>query len=79
MTSRKNHIPGVTEQVFQMPFALWDGSHPFENVAQSVEKFILQSRQTESPFHDSPSLSGHKLGWPREISKAWMLCFLKGK
>lgn len=46
MTSRKNHIPRVTEQVFQMPFALWDISHPFQNTAQSVKKFVLQSRQT---------------------------------
>lgn len=43
-----------------MPFALWDGSHPFQNVAQSVEKFVLQSRQTYFLFMTLLTLSGHK-------------------
>ena len=41
--TRKNHIPRLTGQVFQMPFALWDVSHPSQNVVQAVEKFLPQT------------------------------------
>lgn len=50
---KKKHIPGVTGQVFQMPFALWDISHPLQNVAWAVEKFLPQIGKLFSPFYDS--------------------------
>ena len=77
---KKKHIPGVTGQVFQMPFALWDVSHPLQNVAWAVEKFLSQTGKLFLLF--MTQLSFYRVqAWlaEQDFKGVYVFCFLKGK